>query len=310
MKKAEMKINIGKLEFANPVLLASGTCGYGEEIAPLVALDKIGGIVTKTITLNPRAGNPTPRIVETSAGMLNSIGLENKGLTDFINNKAPVLCAYKTKVITSIAGESLEEFCLMAETLSELQCVDAIELNLSCPNVAHSMKGSGCRLTAQDACATEQVVGGVRKKTKKTLITKLTPNVTNIADIAKAAESSGSDAITAINTLFGLSVNIATRRANLAKGCGGLSGPAIKPTALYCVHEIFNNVKIPIIGAGGIFTWKDAVEFILCGATAVQVGTANFVNPNAAVEIVKGLECFISRQKIKNITSLIGTLVI
>lgn len=303
-----MEINIGKMRLKNPVILASGTCGYGSEIADYVDTSRLGAIVTKTITLHPREGNPTPRIIETPAGMLNSIGLENKGLKDFIFNKSKELACVKAKVIVSIAGHSIDEFARLTEAVAGLHFVSGIELNLSCPNIEHGMQKKNLKLTAQDRDAVNRVVSTARKRTKLALITKLSPNVTCIREIAKAAEGAGADAIAAINTLFALTVDIQTRKPHLAKGFGGLSGPAVKPVALYFVREIYNSVKIPVIGIGGIMTAQDALQFIITGASAVQVGTASFVDPYSSVKIVEGIASYLKKEKIRNISSLIGVL--
>jgi len=306
-KDKNLRVDIGGLKLKNPVIVASGTFGYGEEMAGFFDINKLGAIVTKTITLKPREGNPTPRIAETPSGMLNSIGLENKGLADFMYNKVQFLEGLKTPVIVSIAGDTIEEFCKLSEELSRLKCVSGIELNLSCPNVRHNLEPAGCKLVAQDKTATEKVVSEVRKNTKLTLITKLSPNVTDIKEIARAAEGAGTDAISAVNTLFGLSIDINTKKAKLGNGAGGLSGPAIKPVALNFVREIYSAVKIPVIGIGGIMTPSDALEFIICGATAIQVGTANFVNPTISLDVLQGIKAYATSKKLKDITSLIGT---
>ena len=290
----------------NPVMALSGTFGYAEEMKDFVDINRLGAIVTKTITLNPREGNPTPRIVETPSGMLNSIGLENKGLKDFIQNKMPFLKKLRTNVVVSIAGFSIEEFEKLTKRLSEHKCVSAIELNLSCPNVIHGKKTTAKRLIAQDEVAVNKVVSRVRKKTKLTIITKLTPNVTDIQKIAKAAEDAGSDAISLINTIFGISVDASSRKANLANTVGGLSGPAIKPVALYFVHQAYQAVKIPVIGSGGIMNREDAIEFMICGATAVGLGTANFINPAVTIGVIDGIMHYAKTNGIKNINNLIG----
>ncbi|NQT23090.1 MAG: dihydroorotate dehydrogenase [Candidatus Omnitrophica bacterium] len=307
MKKLNVKI--GKMVLRNPVTALSGTFGYAEEMKDFVDISRLGAIVTKSVTLNPRNGNPTPRIVETPSGMLNSIGLENKGLKDFIQNKIPFLEKLRTNVVVSIAGFSIQEFEKLTERLSEYNCVSAIELNLSCPNVIHGKKTTAKRLIAQDEVAVNKVVSRVRKKTKLTIITKLTPNVTDIKKIAKAAENAGSDAISLINTIFGISVDAYSRKANLANTVGGLSGPAIKPVALYFVHQAYQAVKIPIIGSGGIMSAEDAIEFMLCGATAVGLGTANFINPAVATNVIDGIMHYAKTNRIKNINNLIGRII-
>ena len=311
VKKYEMRnleVKIGKITLKNPVIAASGTFGYGEEMSGFFDTGKLGAIVTKTITLKPRKGNPTPRIVETPQGMLNSIGLENKGLKDFIFNKVPILEKLNTNVIVSIAGFSLEEFSRLTEELSRLKCVSAIELNLSCPNVVHSPQSTRHRLIAQDRTVVKKIVSAARKRTRLTLITKLSPNVSDIKPIAKAAEDAGSDALSLINTVFGISIDIDTRKPNLANIVGGLSGPAIKPVALNFVREAYSAVKIPIIGMGGIMTARDAIEFIICGSTAVGVGTANFVNPVATIEVINGIISYMRKNRIKSISNLVGSL--
>lgn len=303
-RRKKLKVDIGKLELKNPVILASGTCGFGKEIEDLIDVNKLGAIVTKTITLNRREGNPPPRVVEAPCGLLNSIGLDNDGLKDFLFEKIPYLATLKTPVIVSIAGDDIREFVELAKELSNVPCVKAIEINLSCPNVVH--KRTKFSLLAQDKMATNRIVAESRKITKKTLIAKLSPNVTDIGGIAKAAEAAGADAISLINTYPGMAVDIDTMKPKLGNVTGGLSGPAIKPLALKCVWDVYNSVKIPVIGMGGIMTAEDAIEFILCGATAVQIGTANFVNPKASTEIIDGIKAYLRKKKIKNIKSLVG----
>lgn len=300
-------VKIGKIKLKNPVIAASGTFGVGEEYSEFIDINKLGAIVTKTITLKPRVGNPPPRIVETAAGMLNSIGLENKGLEDFIKNKMPFIKKLKAPVIVSISGDGAKDFTELAKRLSGMG-VDGIELNISCPNIKNSnLKSQNSKLIAQDVDATYNLVKAIRKATKKTLITKLSPNVTDITEIARAAEDAGSDAISLVNTFGAMAVDIETRSPKLGAVTGGLSGPAIKPVALKMVWETFNKVNIPIIGIGGIMDYRDALEFILCGATAVQVGTANFINPKATIEIVEGIRNYLAKNKISDINKLIGT---
>lgn len=308
IKKNILTVKLGDLELLNPIIAASGTAGYGEELSEFLDLSKIGAIVTKTITVKPREGNPTPRVIETPSGMINSIGLENKGLKDFVENKSKVLSKLKTKIIASIAGEKIDEFLKMAEEISAVKCVSAIEINLSCPNVKHSQHNLKCKLIAQDKEITGEIISKIKKKTKLPIIAKLSPNVTDIKEIALSAEGAGADALSCINTLFGVSVNADTRRPNIAKIVGGLSGPAIKPVALYFVREVYSACRIPIIGIGGIMTANDLIEFMLCGATAVQVGTGNFINPSICEEIFKGLKTYLEKNKIDDIMSLIGSL--
>jgi len=300
--KAKLEVKIGGMRLRNPVTVASGTFGYGTEFDGLAHIDRLGAIVTKTITLHARVGNKPPRVVETSSGMINSIGLENPGADRFIEEKLPSLKKYNIPVIVSIAAERIEEYGELAAKLGKVRDVAAIEINISCPNIKTS------KLFAQDEKSTEEVVKAVKGATKKTVITKLSPNVTDIVSIAKSAEAAGSDALSLINTLTAMSVDAYKKESRLGNITGGLSGPAIKPIALFMVWQVYNRVKIPIIGMGGIMNRQDAVEFILCGSTAVSVGTANFVDPDAAAETVKGIEEYLRREKIKDINQLIGSL--
>ena len=318
-----LNINIGKLQLKNPVMVASGTFGYAEEFSDVIDLRKLGAIVTKTITLKPREGNPNPRTCETPAGMLNSIGLENPGIDKFIAEKLPLLNKIGVPVIVSIASEDEpQEFIELAGRLDKLKEVAAIELNISCPNIrVHSSKfkvhrkelrAMSCelraKLIAQDAKATYEVVKSVRKVTKKTLITKLSPNVTDITEIALAAENAGSDALSLINTFTGMSIDAETRKPKIASVTGGLSGPAIRPIAVRMVREVYQKIKIPIIGMGGIMDASSAIEFFLAGATAISVGTANFINPKVSIEIIDGIKKYLIKNKIKDIKILIGSL--
>lgn len=308
--KISLEVNIGKLKLKNPVMVASGTFGYAEEFKDFTDLKKLGAIVTKTITLRPRAGNPMPRTCETPAGMLNSIGLENPGLEAFIKEKLPALKIIGVPVIVSISSEAdPQEFVKLAQRLDKIKEVAALELNISCPNIKRWTRddGRGTRLISQDPVATYEVVTKVRKATGKILITKLSPNVTDIVEIAKAAEAAGSDAVSLINTLVGMSVDIETKRPKIAAITAGLSGPAIRPVAVRMVWETAKAVKIPIIGIGGIMTAQDALEFIIAGATAIGVGTANFVNPAACEDIIAGLTKYLKENKIERIKTLIGT---
>jgi len=299
-----LSVKIGKLELKNPVMAASGT--FGPEYEELTDLNKLGAIVMKTITLKARAGNPPPRIAETSSGMLNSIGLENKGIDDFIKNKIPSLNKVKVPIIASIAGDNENEFRELARRIDKVKRIGALEINLSCPNVKH---GDREGLMAQDEKATYEIIEAVRKETGLTLIAKLSPNVTDIARIARRAEAAGADAISLVNTFLAMAIDIETRRPKLGNITGGLSGPAIKPIALRMVWETYRKVRVPIIGIGGIMDYKDALEFILCGSTAIQVGTANFVNPKAAEEIVDGIKKYLIANKITGINKLIGALI-
>ncbi len=307
----KLAVNIKGLKLKNPVMVASGTFGYGEEFRDLLNLKKLGAIVSKTVTLNPRRGNPPPRTAETPAGLLNSIGLENPGLEVFLAEKLPVLKKIGIPIIVSIASESgEEEFVKLAKELDKIPAVAAIELNISCPNIkyAKSAKPESLPLIAQDAAATYGLVRAVRRATRKTLITKLSPNVTCISDIARAAERAGSDAVSLINTITAMSIDVASRRPKLTAVTGGLSGPAVRPIALRMVWEVYRKIKIPIIGMGGIMKTPDALEFIIAGASAVSIGTANFIHPGVSVEIIGGIKHYLDKNKIKHLRQLIGSI--
>jgi len=301
-----LAVKIGKLELKNPVILASGTCGFARELKDLVDINKLGAIVTKTITLEKKEGNPPPRVVEAPSGMLNSIGLDNDGLKDFMFDKVPYLESLKIPVIVSIAGDTVDEFVKLTEETSKVPSIKAIEVNLSCPNVIH--KNTNFKFLAQDRVATGKIISTLRKTTKHTLIAKLSPNVTDIKDIAKSAESAGCDAISLINTYPGMLVDTDTMKPKLGGISGGLSGPAIKPLALKCVWDVYNGVNVPIIGMGGIMDAGDAIEFMLCGASAVQIGTANFINPKTPIEILAGMKKYLREKKIKSPKELTGKL--
>ena len=312
--KQNLKVKIGKMELKNPVMAASGAFGYAEEFKDFIDLNKLGAIVTKTITLKPRLGNPPPRTCETPAGLLNSIGLENPGIDRFIEEKLPFLKRLAVPLIVSIAAEGdSNEFVSLAKRLDKIREISAIELNISCPNIKSTQKNHrpstiDHRLISQDAKATYEVVKAVRKVTKKILITKLSPNVTDIREIACAAESAGSDCLALINTLMGMSIDVRSRRPKIAMVSAGLSGPAIRPVALRMVWEVYQKVKIPIIGMGGIMDTESALEFFIAGASAIAVGTANFINPRTTIEIISGIEQYLGRNKIKDIKELIGSL--
>ena len=315
----KLSINIGKLKLKNPVVVSSGTFGYAEEFKDFINLKSLGAIVTKTITLKPRKGNPPPRTCETPAGMLNSIGLENPGLEAFLKEKLPSLRRIGVPIIVSIASlAGPDEFIILAKHLDKIKEVSAIELNISCPNI-HKAQSSKLkaqnkkiqvRLISQDSQATYDLVKSVRKVTKKTLITKLSPNVASISDIAARAEQAGSDAISLINTLSGMCIDIKTRKSKLAYLTGGLSGPGIRPIAVRMVWECHQKIKIPIIGMGGIMDTSSALEFIIAGSTAISIGTANFINPKVSLEIVEGLKQYLRKNNIKDISSIIGTLTV
>ena len=302
--KTNLSVELGKLKLNNPVMVASGTFGYAEEFRDFMDLKKLGAIVTKTITLKPRKGNPSPRTCETTGGMLNSIGLENPGLENFIKDKLPFLKKLSIPIIISVASEEEpEEFLELVERLNKLDEVGGVELNISCPNV----RGKAS-LISQDPEATYKIVREVRKITNKTVITKLSPNVTSICDIAKSAEDAGSDAVSLINTLSGMSIDVDKRKPKIAAGAAGLSGPAIRPVAIKMVWDVFNKVKIPIIGMGGITDTLSALEFIIAGASAVSVGTANFIDPGVSAEIISGLKDYLEKNKINDIKELTGSL--
>lgn len=304
VKKPDLTVNIGKLHLANPIMTASGTFGYGEEYEDFLDLNKLGAIVVKGISVNPRCGNPPPRIIETPCGMLNAIGLENPGLEAFLREKLPRISKYRCKIIVNILGETLDEYEILAERL-ENSSISAIEVNISCPNVKKGGVAFGT-----DAKMIYSVTKCVRQKTNKPLIIKLSPNVTDISAMALAAEEGGADAISLINTLLGMAIDIKTHKPKLANKVGGLSGPAIKPIALRMVWQVAERVKIPVIGIGGICTTEDVIEFLLAGATAIQVGTANFINPATAEDMIVGLEKYMTENKIQTISEIIHGLII
>lgn len=297
----ELKIKISAVEFPTPVFVASGTFGYGQEAADLVDLTGLGAIITKSIGLQPRIGNPPPRLFETTGGLLNSIGLQNVGVQNFLAEKLPFLRTLGVPIIVNIAGRTIDEFAEVAHILEDHDGVVGYELNFSCPNV----KEGGLEFS-QRAEITEQATHRIRNLTKRLVIPKLTPNVTRVGDIAKAAEAGGADAVSLINTLTGMAVDIETWRPRLNSVIGGYSGPAIKPVALAKVYETAHAVKIPVIGIGGIMTWQDAVEFFLAGADAVQIGTANFIDPRTAVIVAEGLRNYLAARRLNNIVELVG----
>jgi dihydroorotate dehydrogenase (NAD+) catalytic subunit len=299
-----LSINIGGLKLKNPVIAASGTFGYEQEYQDLVNAQEFGAIITKSITLKPYEGNPPPRICETTAGMLNSIKLQNEGVEDFISDKLPALKANGLTVIASIAGKRRQDYKMLSTLLDKTEA-DALEVNISCPNVEHKGKS---RLFAQDPADTAAIIRAVKGQTKKPVIAKLSPNVTDITVIARAAERAGADALSLINTLIGMDVDIDKQKPCLGNVTGGLSGPAIKPVALHMVREAYRCVKVPIIGIGGIMTVNDAIAFFLCGASAVQIGTASFIDPKAAVYIIKGIKEYLQTKNMKGMKDLIGFL--
>jgi dihydroorotate dehydrogenase (NAD+) catalytic subunit len=300
---ADLKTNIGRLELKNPVMTASGTYGFGTEYIDFVDLSKLGGIVVKGITPKPRQGNPYPRMAETASGMLNAVGLQNKGVDYFIEHIYPEISQYNTEMVVNINGGSIEEYCEVAEKINQLDKIKAIELNISCPNVKQGGMLFGIHCPSAIA-----VTKAVRDVYHKSLIVKLSPNVTSIVEFAKAVEDSGADSISLINTLLGMAINAKTRRPMLSTVTGGLSGPAIKPVALRMVWQVYSAVKIPIIGMGGIMNATDAIEFILAGSSAIQVGTANFINPAVTIEIIDGINEYLDKNNFKSLSQLIGAL--
>lgn len=300
---ANLNVNINTLQLKNPVMTASGTFGYGLEFADFIDLRQIGGIIVKGTTLNHREGNPYPRMAETPSGMLNAVGLQNKGVDYFVENIYPKIKDIQTNIIVNVSGSDIDSYVKTAEIINELDCIPAIELNISCPNVKQG--GMAFGVTTQGAY---DVVNAVRKAYKKTLIVKLSPNVTSIADIACAVEDAGADSVSLINTLLGMAIDAERRKPVLSTITGGLSGAAVKPIALRMVWQVAKAVKIPIIGLGGIMNARDAVEFLLAGASAIQIGTANFIDPTITVKVVEGVNDYLERHHIDSVTDIIGAL--
>jgi dihydroorotate dehydrogenase (NAD+) catalytic subunit len=299
----DLRVKLGTLELKNPVMTASGTFGYGREFESFVDPELLGGIVVKGLSLKPMAGNPTPRIVETPGGMLNAIGLANIGIDEFIEKRLPLLKGLNTSVIVNIYGHSIAEYEGLAKAFYGIEGVSALEVNISCPNVE-----MGGMIFGKDPAVSSKITEKVVKNTDKPVIVKLTPNVTDIRVLARAVEESGASIISLINTLTGMAIDIERRRPKLANLSGGLSGPAIKPVALYHVWQVVNSVKIPVIGIGGIMDYRDALEFLIAGAKAIQVGTANFVNPRATLDIIDGLRSYCLEKGIDDINEIIGSL--
>lgn len=295
-----MSVNIAGVELKNPVMTASGTFGSGEEYSEFVDLNCLGAVVTKGVANIPWPGNPTPRIAETHAGMLNAIGLQNPGIDLFVKRDIPFLKKYDTKIIVNVCGKTTEDYCEVVERLAEEE-VDLLEINISCPNVKEGGIAFG-----QNPKAVEKITSELKRRAKQPIIMKLSPNVTDITETARAAEAGGADALSLINTLTGMKIDINRRSFALANKTGGLSGPAIKPVAVRMVYQTAQAVKLPIIGMGGIATAEDAIEFIMAGATGVSVGTANFANPRATLEVIEGIERFMKEQKIEDIREMIG----
>ena len=302
-KKPDLRVNIGGLSLRNPVMTASGTFGYGDEFTPFVDLNRLGAIIVKGLSLEPSKGNKPPRIAETPCGMLNAIGLENIGIEAFIEKKLPFLKTLSTPTIVNIYGKSVDEYCGIAERIEEIDGISGIEVNISCPNVKKGGIAFGIKPKS-----VYKVTKAVRGKTSKTLIVKLSPNVTDISEIAVSAVDAGADSLSLINTITGMSIDINTRRSRLANITGGLSGPAIRPIALRMVWQTAQKVKVPVIGIGGIVSAEDAIEFFIAGATAVQIGTANFVNPRATIEIIEGIERYLADRNISSLSEITGTL--
>ncbi|UKI47048.1 MAG: dihydroorotate dehydrogenase [Phocaeicola vulgatus] len=300
---AELSVNIGNLQMKNPVMTASGTFGYGIEYADFLDISRIGGIIVKGTTIQPREGNLYPRMAETPSGMLNAVGLQNKGAQYFVDHIYPQIMNVDTNMIVNVSGSSVETYVECAEKIAELEKIPAIELNISCPNVKQG--GMAFGVTCQGAA---EVVRAVRKAYPKTLIVKLSPNVTDITEIAKAVEAEGADAVSMINTMMGMAINAEKRKPVLSTVTGGLSGPCVKPVALRMVWQTSKAVNIPIIGLGGISCWKDAVEFMLAGATAVQIGTYNFVDPTISVKVIDGINDYCNRHGFKSVKEIIGAL--
>ncbi|MDR1880395.1 MAG: dihydroorotate dehydrogenase [Tannerellaceae bacterium] len=300
---AELKVQIKNLSLKNPVMTASGTFGYGVEYADFMDIERLGGVIVKGTTSEHREGNPYPRMAETAAGMLNAVGLQNKGVDYFIDTIYPRIRAYATEMIVNVSGSSIESYVECAGKIAGLERIRAIELNISCPNVKQG--GMAFGVTCSGAA---EVVRAVRRVYPKTLIVKLSPNVTDIAEIAKAVEAEGADSVSLINTLLGMAIDAERRRPKLSTITGGLSGPCVKPVALRMVWQTYRAVRIPVIGLGGISTWEDAVEFMLAGATAIQVGTQNFIDPAASVKIIDGLNDYCDRHGYRSVGELTGAL--
>ncbi|MBQ8701671.1 MAG: dihydroorotate dehydrogenase [Prevotella sp.] len=298
---AQLSVNIGNLRLKNPVMTASGTFGYGVEFADFMPLDGIGGIIVKGITLNPREGNDYPRMVETAQGMLNCVGLQNKGVDYFCEHIYPEICDINTNMIVNVSGSTVDDYAECAARIDALEKIPAIELNISCPNVRQG--GMAFGVTCEGAAS---VVRAVKKRYHKTLIVKLSPNVTDIAEIARAVEAEGADAVSLINTLMGMSIDIERRRSRLSIGTGGLSGPAVKPVAVRMVWQVSKAVGIPVVGLGGISTAEDAIEFLMAGATAIEIGTANFLNPAVTIEVRDGIDRWLDSHGCKSVEEIIG----
>lgn len=301
----DLNVKIGNLSLKNPVLTASGTFGYGHEFSDFIDLARLGGVIVKGTTLHHREGNPYPRMAETPSGMLNAVGLQNKGVDYFVEHINPTLKGIDTNFIVNVSGSSVEDYVATAEKINQLDNIPAIELNISCPNVKQGGMAFGT-----SARAAEEVVSAVRRAYDKTLIVKLSPNVTDITEIARAAEAAGADSVSLINTMLGMAIDAEKRRPLLSTITGGLSGACVKPIALRMVWQVKQAVKIPIIGLGGIMSATDAIEFLLAGATAVEIGTANFIDPAITVKVVEGIEAYMQRHGFNDIHEVIGGLIV
>ncbi|MBD8388607.1 dihydroorotate dehydrogenase [Dysgonomonas sp. BGC7] len=299
----KLRVNIGKLDLKNPVMTASGTFGYGKEYSDFIDLSRIGGIFVKGTTIRERQGNDYPRMAETPSGMLNAVGLQNKGIDYFVSNIYPDIKDFDTNVIVNVSGSTIEDYVECTEKLIELDKIPAIELNISCPNVKEG--GMAFGVCAESAA---EVTKAVRKVWDRTLIVKLSPNVTDVTEIAKAVEGEGADSLSLINTLLGMAININSQRPVLSTVTGGLSGPCVKPVALRMVWQTYNAVKIPLIGMGGISCWQDAIEFILAGSSAIQIGTHNFIDPTISVKVVDGIAEYLDKNNISSVRELVGAL--
>ena len=301
----DLQVNLGGLELKNPVMTASGTFGYGYEYDDFIDVSSLGGIIVKGTTLNPREGNKYPRLAETPQGIINAVGLQNKGVDFFCKNINPKLTKYTTNVLVNVSGSTIDDYVATAERINELDNIPAIELNISCPNVKEGGMAFG---TSTESAS--KVVEAVRKVYKKHLMVKLSPNVTSIADIAKAVEGAGADSVSLINTLLGMAIDAEKRKPVISTITGGLSGAAVKPVALRMVWQVSKAVNIPIVGLGGIMNATDAIEFLLAGASAIQIGTANFIDPTTSVKVVKGIEEYLERNRFTSVKEIIGGLLI
>ncbi len=298
---AKLDVNIGELKLKNPVMTASGTFGFGLEFSDLIDLNRLGGFVVKGTTLEPRQGNDYPRMAETPMGMLNAVGLQNGGVENFATNIWPAIKKYDSKIIVNVSGAQIDDYVAVCERLAELEGLDAIEVNISCPNVKQGGMAFG---TTTDGAAS--VTKAVRRAWPRTLIIKLSPNVTDIVSIAKAVEAEGADSVSLINTLLGMAIDVQRRRPKLSTITGGLSGPAVKPVAVRMVWQVSKAVKIPVIGLGGIMCADDALEFLMAGATAVQIGTANFVDPSVTMKVIDGINDYLDRNNFSDVHEIIG----